>query len=322
MLIYNTLTIKVDENPIIENISYNGIKSKSLKEKLTNNLKLSSRSSYNEILLNDDKKAIILKLKELGYYFSEVEIDLIELNDNKINLAFNIELGNKAKIKKINFIGNKVFKDSKLRNLIVSEEYKFWKIISGKKYLNENLIAFDNRLLRNFYLNKGFYDVKINSSFAKLVNEDEFELTFSIDANDKFFFNNLNLELPIDYEKTNFVSLEKIFKKLKDEPYSINSVEKIIDEIDKVAINEQFESIKAKVIENIDENKINLTFKIEQTERLLVEKINIFGNNITRESVIRNQLFIDEGDPFNDILLNKSINEIKSLNFLGQLNLK
>ena len=315
VLINNTLTIKVDENPIIENISYNGIKSKSLKEKLTNNLKLSARSSYNEILLNDDKKAIILKLKELGYYFSKVEIDYIELNDNKINLAFNIELGNKAKIKKINFIGNKVFKDSKLRNLIVSEEYKFWKIISGKKYLNENLIAFDNRLLRNFYLNKGFYDVKINSSFAKLVNEDEFELTFSIDANDKFFFNNLNLELPIDYEKTNFVSLEKIFKKLKDEPYSINSVEKIIDEIDKVAINEQYESIKAKVIENIDENKINLTFKIEETERLLVEKINIFGNNITRESVIRNQLFIDEGDPFNDILLNKSINEIKSLNF-------
>ena len=72
-----------------------------------------------------------MKLKELGYYFSEVEIDLIELNDNKINLAFT-ELGNKAKIKKINFIGNKVFKDSKLRNLIVCEEYKFWKIISGK----------------------------------------------------------------------------------------------------------------------------------------------------------------------------------------------
>ena len=109
------------------------------------------------------------------------------MKDNKINLQFSINLGNKAKIKRISFIGNKILKDKRLKSLIASEEYKFWKIISGKKYLNENTILFDERPLKNFYLNKGFKDVQINSSFAKLINDNEFELIFNIQSNKKIF---------------------------------------------------------------------------------------------------------------------------------------
>ena len=314
-LIQNNLTILVKENPIIENVYFEGIKSNTLKDKILKNINLKSRSSYSEILLKETKTQIISTLRDLGYYFSEVEIDLIDLDDNKIDLTFNVNLGEKAKIKKITFIGNKIFKDSKLKNLIISEEYKFWKFISGKKYLNENLINFDSRLLRNFYLNKGYYDVDINSSFAKLINNDEFEIVFNINANNKFYFGDLNLDLPVDFEISNFENLNETFDNLKNEPYSLNSVEKIIDEIDKIAITEQYESISANVIENIIDNKINLTFKIEETEKYFIKKINIFGNNITRENVIRNQFYIDEGDPYNEILAKKSINEIKSLNF-------
>ena len=315
------LTILVDENPIIENITYNGIKSKTLKEKITKDLKLLSRSSYNEILLNEDKKRIKLSLKDSGYYFSNIDIELAELADKKVNIIFDINLGPKAKIKKITFIGDKKFKDGKLRSLIVSEEYKFWKIISGKKYLNENLINLDNRLLKNYYLNKGYYDVKINSSFAKLLNNnDEFELIFNINANNKFLFGVLSIEIPTDFEIDNFAELNSFFAELKDEPYSINVVEKILDKIDAISINEQYQSIKSTVSENILSNTINLTFKIEETEKYLVERINILGNNITRENVIRNQLYIDEGDPYNEILKNKSINEIKSLNFFKNVN--
>ena len=203
--------------------------------------------------------------------------------------------------------------------MIISEEYKFWKIISGKKYLNEGLINFDKRLLRNFYLNKGYYDVVINSSFAKLIEKDEFELVYNIDAKNKFYFGALDINLPTDFDISNFEKLTQIFDDLNNKPYSINSVEKIIDEIDKVAITEQYESVKATVIEDIVEDKINLTFNIQETEKFYVKKINIYGNNITRENVIRNQFYVDEGDPYNEILTNKSINEIKSLNFLKQL---
>ena len=311
----NTLFISLEENPLVENIVYNGIKSDTLKEKLTKNLKLKTRTSFNQIFLKQDRDSILSSLKDTGYYFSKLDVTIIELDNNKVDLVFQIDLGDKAKIKKISFVGDKIYKDRKLRNLIVSEEYKFWKIISGKKYLNENLINFDKRLLKNFYLNKGFYDVEINSSFAKLVEDNQFELVFNINANQKFYFGKLKLELPIDYEKSNFENLNKIFKEIKNKPYSINAVQEIINEIDEIAIKEQYEAIRATVEEDIFENKINLNFKIDETEKFFVEKINIFGNNITRESVIRNQLYIDEGDPFNEILSNKSINEIKSLNF-------
>ena len=158
------LIITVDENPIIENITFNGIKSNTLRGKITKDLLLKERSSYNEILLKKDKNLILASLKELGYYFSEVDINKIELDTDKIDIIYNIDLGEKSKIKKITFIGNKIFKDNKLKSIIISEEYKFWKFISGKKYLNENIIKFDKRLLRNFYLNKGYYDIVIKIS--------------------------------------------------------------------------------------------------------------------------------------------------------------
>ncbi len=316
----NKLIIYVDEFPIIENINFNGIKSQTLLEKVTKDLNLISRSSYNESLLKKDRDKILKELKNLGYYFSEIEVTKKDLENKKINLVYEIKLGDKAKINKISFIGDKKFKDRKLRSIIISEEYKFWKFISGKKYLNENIILFDERLLKNFYRNKGYYAVKINSSFAKMYNNDEFELVYNIDAKDKYFFNDLDIKLPLDFDSANYNELKIFLENLKGEPYSINTVSEILDKIDLISINEQYESVKATVTENILLNKINLSFNIEETERFIVEKINILGNSITRENVIRNQLIIDEGDPYNDILAKKSINEIKSLNFFSEVN--
>ncbi len=309
------LNIKVIENPIIQNVNYEGIKAKKIKSAITKNLNLKSRSSFNKILLQKDKEKIIETLKSLGYYFSTVDVFTEDLNDNRINLNYNINIGEKAKIKKISFIGDKKFKDKKLKSVIVSEEYKFWKFVTGKKYLNENIISLDLRLLRNFYLNRGFYNVKINSSFAKLLNKNEFELIYNVSANEKYYFNDLSLKVPDDFDIQNFENLNTLFLKLKGKPYSLNQVGDILEEIDKITILEQFQSVSANVNENIVNQKINLDFIIQQTETSFVEKINIFGNNITRENVIRNQFEIDEGDPYNEILANKSVNNLKSLNF-------
>ena len=311
----NILLINIKENPIIQNIYYEGIKSDQLLSDLKKNLVLKSRSSFNEIIFKKDNETITNFLKNLGYYFSNVDISINELQDNKINLTYNISLGEKAKIRKIAFIGNKVFKDKKLKSIILSEEYKSWKFLSGKKYLNESMINYDKRLLKNFYLNKGFYNVVINSSYAKVLENQEFELIFNIDANPKIFFGKLELDLPSDFSKSNYEVIEKFFKKIENEPYSLSRVEEILEKIEIITISEQYESTKATVIENFEANKINIKFKIEETEKIFIEKINIYGNNITRESVVRNQIEIDEGDPFNQILYTKSLNNIKSLNF-------
>ncbi len=314
------LIISVKENPIIQNINYNGIKSSKILEELKKKVLLKSRSSYNEVLLNKDIKKIKSYLKEIGYYFSKVEISIESLEDNKINLTYNISLEEKAKIKKISFIGDKIFKDKKLKGVILSEEYKPWKFLSGKKYLNESMISYDERLLKNFYLNKGYYNVKVNSSFAKMTNDQSFELIFNINANSKLFFGDLKIDLPDDFSKSNYEEVEKFFERLEDEPYSINRIEDIVEKIETITISEQYESIQASVNEKIVSNKININFKIEETEKFFIEKINVFGNNVTRESVIRNQIEIDEGDPFNQILYAKSLNNIKALNFFENVN--
>ncbi len=314
-----TLLINVKENPIIQNINYEGIKSSTILKELKKNIVLKPRSSFNEVLLEKDKKRIKNFLKDRGYYFSKIEIFIDEIDDNKINLNFNILLGEKAKIRKISFIGNKVFKDKKLKGVILSEEYKAWKFLSGKKYLNETMINYDEKLLKNFYLNKGYYNVVINSSFAKLTDNQEFELIFNIDAKSKLFFGNLNIDLPNDFSKSNYDEVIKFFEKLENKPYSVNRIENIIEKIETITINEQYESIKASVNENIVSNKINIDFKIEETEKFFIQRINIFGNNVTRESVIRNRIEIDEGDPFNQILYVKSLNNIRATNFFEKV---
>ena len=318
----NVLIIFVEESSLVENVVIKGPKSKTLIEDLKQNLKVKSRSSYNEIQLLDDKKTITKILKDKGYFFSKVDVMVEKLSDNKINLIYNVEIGDKAKIKKISFIGNKIFKDRKLRSVIISEEYKFWKFISGKKFLKQDLINLDERLLKNFYLNRGFYNVKINSSFARMLNETEFELIYNIAPDKRFFFNNISLNLPIDFDPTNFEDLNVLFKKLNGKKYSLYIIQEILDEIDKTILDEEYKTLKTEVEENVFDNKIDLTFSISEGEKFTVERINIYGNNITQENVIRNQLLIDEGDEFNSILASKSINNIKSLNIFESVDSK
>ena len=317
----NILKIDVEENPIVYNLTFEGIKSKSLIENLSNQLQLKERTPFNEILLSQDKTNIKTLLRKKGYFFSTIEILKETLDDNRVDIIIDVELGEKSKIKKISFIGDKKFKNKKLLNVIVSEEFKFWKFISSRKFLNEEIINLDKRLLKNFYLNKGYYNVKINSSFAKLINENEFELIFNIDAKEKVYFGNLKLNLPNDFDKKNFERINILFKNIEGEPYSINLINKILDQIDLITTLDQFQFIKATVKENQIENKINLDFNIKEVEdKYFVKKINILGNNVTYENVIRNELELDEGDPFNEILLNKSINNLKSLNLFSQVN--
>ena len=318
----NVLKISVEENPIISDIKINGIKSKRIKESINKVLSIREKSSFNQIKLIEEKEKMLSLLKEQGFHFAKIDVYKEDLDDNKLNLIFDINLGDKAKIKRISFVGNKIYKDQKLKSVIISEEYKFWKILSGKKYLNENMIKFDERLLRNFYLNKGYYNVLINSSFAKKFDDGSFELIFNIDAKNKINFGKLELQLPNDYELSNFTKITDLFNELKGTIYSLNKINDILKDIDLIVLNEQFESINASVEEQLIENNLNLKFVISEADKTFVEKINILGNNITEETVIRNQLLVDEGDPFNEILTTRSINNIKSLNFFKDVKLE
>ena len=309
----NLLKISVVENPIIQSIFINGVKKKNLQEKLLELLSVKEKSSYISFKVDNDRKTILNALKSVGFYFVDIETQLVTNSNNTVDIIYDIDLGEKANIAKIKFTGNKKFKDRKLKNVITSEENKIWKVLSSKKYLDEQRINLDTRLLENFYKNKGYYNVKINNLTAEFLDTKNFELNFNINAGEKFYFNDFKLSIPDDFEKIYFKDIESLFEDLKEKPYSISRIEKIIEEIDKIALSKQFEFISADVEEVIvDNNKLNFNIFLKETEKFYVGRINIFGNTITREDVIRNQFYVDEGDAFNEILHAKTINKLKS----------
>ena len=322
-IIFNNgiLKIKVIENPLIQSVTINGIKNKSVLRELSKITKQVEKYPYLENKISDQKNILINAVRNIGFYFAEVETKIKDNNNNTVDVIYNFQLGERAEISEIKFIGNKVFKNNKLRNLIISEESKPWKFLTSNKYLNENTIKLDINLLKNYFKNKGYFNAKIKSSSAKVINNNNFVLTFNIEAGKKYYFNNINLEVSDDYKKENFSNFFEIFSELKGRAYSLKSIKKIINEIDKVALQKEFVFINAKYEEKIvDKNKININIFFEESEKYYVDRINIFGNFITEEKVIRNTFIVDEGDPFNKILFNKTINEIKSKGIFKSVN--
>ena len=307
------LIITVVENPIIQEIIINGVKNKSILKELQKITRKTEKYPFIETNIVNQKNQLNNIVRLNGFYFSEIKTQIIRNNNNSVNLIYNFYLGERAKIDKINFTGNKVFKTRKLRKLIKSEESRPWKFITRNKYLDPNRISIDINLLDKFYKNRGYYDVKIKSSYATVENNKNFKLIFSIDAGPKFYFNDFFLNISDDYSVENFSELQNMFDQLKGSLYSIKSINEIKEEIDKIALQKEFIFIDAKHdVKVVEKNKINVSFKLDQLEKTYVDKINIFGNFITEEKVIRNSLIVDEGDPYNKILFKKSINNIKS----------
>ena len=310
----NIIYIDVIENPLVQSIVFDGIKRESLETSLREIILLKEKSSFLENRVKGDQDRILNTLKVSGYFFANVETTIKNNDNNTVDIIYNIDRGKRALIKNIKFVGNKVFKDNKLRKVITSEESKFWKFVSRKKNVDVQRFSLDENLLKNFFKNNGYYNVKINSSYAQLVEDRYFDIIFNINAGEKYFFNSLKLNLPIEYNKEDFLKLQNVLTKLHGKPYSLNRIEEILYEIDMVALNNNYDFVSATYDEEIiDNNKINLNINLKDTEKFYIEKVNIVGNSITSERVIRNQLIADEGDPFNDILVNKSFNNIKSL---------
>ena len=173
-----TLILNIEENKIIQRVLVEGIKSETIKEKILENLFSKDKSPFLIEKINKDRLLILSSLNYLGYYLANVETRFVDNSNDTVDLIFDIELGNKSKISSIEFIGDKKFKNRVLRNVIISEESKFWKFITNNKFINKDRIDRDKRLLRNFYLNKGYFDVKIESANAKFTEDETFKLTF------------------------------------------------------------------------------------------------------------------------------------------------
>ena len=316
----DTLIIDLKEYPIVNQLIIVGEKTKKFENEIKRLINSKSKKSLIKSNLVKDISIIKNLYASLGYNFSKIESKLKKIDDENYDLLFIIERGEKTKISKISFLGNSNVKSKRLKDIIASEENKFWKFISRNTVLSQNLVDLDKRLLSNYYKSIGFYEVKISSNLAKIIDSSNAELTYSIQEGKRFTFDKFSTNVDDVFDKKIFFPLNDIYSKYVGGFYSPFKVKQILDEVDLLISNNNLQFVEHNVQEQIGEDSIHVIFNIFEGEKKLVERIDIKGNSVTNEDVIRGELLLDEGDPFTKIKLDKSVAELKARNIFKDVN--
>ena len=313
------LTITIKEYPIINDIDIEGEKANKIKEAVLETLKLKEKESFIKSKLSDDISGIKRIYATMGYNFTEVKTKIEKFSGNRINLLYVLEKGEKTSISKINFIGDKNIKDRRLRDVIVSEEDKFWKFLSRNTSLSSSNIDLDTRLLKNYYKSLGYYDVQVLSSNAEINSNNKTILTYNINSGTRYRITKISTEVSPVFDKKLFAPLVKDFNKNIGKFYSPFRVKKLLDEVDTIILNNDLQFIEHSVNEIISGDSIEVKINVYEGKKELVERVNVKGNSVTNEEVIRAELLLDEGDPFNELKLDRSIANLKARNIFGEV---
>ena len=316
----NILKIFVKEYPTINDILLNGEESNNIQKAILEKIQLKPKQSFIESKLNDDIRLIKNLYSSIGFNFATIDSKIEKFSENRVNLLFDINKGDKTFIKKISFLGDKKIKDNRLRNIIVSEEKKFWKVLSKNIYFNPSNVDLDKRLLLNYYKSLGYYDAQVLSNNAEIDKANFTNLTYTINAGNRFKIKKISTNVNEVIDKDFFEPLQKVYIDYVGKFYSPFKVKKILDQVDIVIANNDLQFIEHSVNEKIDNEEIEIIINIFEGKKELVERINIKGNTVTEESVIRAELLLDEGDPFNKLKLDQSIANLKARNLFGEIN--
>ena len=314
-IVKNTIQIRVEENPIIDFFYINGVINKKREDFFYENLSLGQNKIFSESLLKKDIENIKDIYQDAGFFDVEVNTNISKISGNALNIVINVNRKEKYKINRIYFIGNKKYKSSTLLDVISSTEDGWWKFLSSSSLVNKKRLNFDKNLLKRFYLNNGYYDVQITSSDVDFVGNNLANITFSINSGQRYFFSKSNIK---DDEKNlnveNLKDLNKIISKKLKGNFSQKKLNNINNLINEYLRNKKIEFVTFfNKINKVDQNKLDVEFNFVKKPRQFVNLINISGNTITEESVIRRNLLFSEGDSYLDYKVLKSIDKIKSL---------
>jgi outer membrane protein insertion porin family len=319
----DVLTINVTENPIVNFFYINGIKDSDL-DQANKIITLKENSIFSSSKLKKDIEATREFLNASGYYQTSIVPEVIKIDNNQINLIINIDKKEISKIKNIYFIGNKYFSNSQLMDVITSSEDGWWKFFSTSA-LSEQRIEYDKQLLKEFYKSKSFYDAQIESAFASVDKNNKFTLTYSINSGAKYKFGDYDLKVSgLALKDEDVKEIKSIFSKLlKNESYSPQTINKINKQITEFLENRRYGNFEINIQDiKAADDKINLIVQLNEGQKSLVNKINIRGNTITEEKVIRDNLIISEGDQLNSSKVKKSIDNVKSKQLFSKVDYK
>ena len=321
-LINNQLIINVEENPIINSIVFKGEKANKYTEGINRIITLKEKTSFLRNIVKSDINKIREFYRYLGFYFVKIDLEIEKLNKNRVNMTYSINKGERAKIAKIYFLGDKKMRNRKLRDIITSQENTFWKIFSKNVYLSKERVELDKRLLKRYYKNKGYYEVDISSSNVEYSKGEGFVLTFSVNAGKRYRFKKISVNVAKALDKSAFISLQTEFNKTIGKYYSEKKLTTILEKIDKLSQQKELQFINHRLDETLEADGVAVIIDIFEGRKFTVERINIKGNNVTNDAVIRSEMLIDEGDPYSALLLNKSINNLKAKGIFGKVEKK
>ena len=319
----DVLSINVVENPIVNFFYINGIKDSDL-DQVNKIITLKENSIFSSAKLKKDIEATKEFLNASGYYQASINPEVIKVDNNQVNLIINIDKKEISKIKNIYFIGNKFFSNSQLMDVITSSEDGWWKFFSTSA-LSEQRIEYDKQLLKEFYKSKSFYDVQIESAFASVDKNNNFTLTFSINSGKKYKFGDYDLKITgLSLKESDSNEIKNISNKLlKNEFYSPLIINKLSKQVTDFLESKRYGNFEINVQDSkAGEDKINVIVQLNEGQKSLINKINIQGNTITEEKVIRDNLILAEGDQINSSKIKKSIDNVKSKQLFSKVDYK
>lgn len=313
------ISVQVVENPIINRIAFEG-NQKLDQEELQAEVRLGPRVVYTRARVQADAQRIVELYRRSGRFAATVDPKIIELTQNRVDLIFEINEGPVTGVRRINFIGNRDFSDEELRGLIVTQESRWWKLLASNDNYDPDRVAYDRELLRRYYLQQGYADFRVISAVAELTRDrEDFYITFTVEEGTTYRIGDVRVDSEIG--SLNPGTLRSLVKTVPGSLYNADEIDSTIEDMTKLAgtLGYAFVNIRPRVKRDRENRTVNITYHVQESQRVYVERINIQGNSRTLDRVIRREFRLAEGDAFNAVLLDRSKTRIRALGFFANV---
>ena len=313
------LTVRVVENPIINRLAFEGNKRVKTDE-LQKEVQLKIRSVYTRTKVQSDVKRILDIYRRNGRFAATVDPKLIELPQNRVDLVFEINEGPPTYVRRINFVGNKIYTDASLRENLQTKEERWYRFLTSDDTYDPDRVNYDRELLRRFYLKNGYADFRVVSTVAELTPDREsFFITYTLEEGERYHLGNVSVKSAIKDLKAE--ELEPTIQSLQTgDWYNADDVENTIQALTDVVGTKgyAFVDVRPVLTRHIEDHTIDILFDVQEGPRVFVERIDIQGNVRTLDKVVRREFRLVEGDAFNTAKLRRSRERIKDLNFFDK----
>jgi outer membrane protein insertion porin family len=317
-----TVIITVVENPVINQVAFEGnyeVEKKTLEAEV----QLKPRSVYTRAKVQADVQRILDVYRRQGRFSATVEPKIIELEQSRVNLVFEINEGGATKVKSIQFIGNRAFSDSQLRDIITTSQSGWFDFLKGTAFYDPDRLNLDRELLRQYYLKNGYADARIVSATADLDRDGSgFFITFVVEEGEIYSFGEVRIENALAGVKTEALAGELLTE--RGAVYNAAQIDKTVERLTLV-VSEQgfaFARVRPKADRDPGARLITLTYVIDEGPRVYIERINVVGNTRTKDHVIRREFRLAEGDAFNPLLVDRAKKRLQGLGFFKGVDVK